>query len=130
MSKRRITHHTLTWTHPISGKPRSVELVHTRNYLNAGSDHLEIRSIRPRSAPHPLSPTGYRSHVVPAAELKAAGGAVQFVTQWLAREARSKDFVAAVKQRLQGDLFTWVNRRPPWRPGSKSPRPRASRHPR
>ena len=61
MPKPRSTKHTVTWTHPITGKPRSLELTHTRDYLNAGNDQLEIRSVRPRNAPHPLSATGYFS---------------------------------------------------------------------
>ena len=76
MTKRKpnnVTTHTVTWTHPITGKPRSLELTHTRDYLLAGNDHLEIRSIKPRDAPHPLSATGYLSHFVDAEELKAKG---------------------------------------------------------
>ena len=68
-----------------------------------------------RSSPHPLSPTGYRSHFIAADELKAQGGAVRFVTAWLAREAMARSFVAAEQKRLQGDLFaagTATPRRP------------------
>jgi hypothetical protein len=113
VTKRKISKHTVTWTHPITGKPRNLELTHTRDYLHAGNDHLEIRSIRPRDAPHPLSATGYLSHFVDAGELKAKGGAVRFVTDWLAAEAKSRAFVAAEQKRLQGDLFSWAGRRNP-----------------
>jgi hypothetical protein len=50
VTRRKATTHTVTWTHPITGKPRRLELTHTRDYLHAGSDHLEIRSIKPRDA--------------------------------------------------------------------------------
>jgi hypothetical protein len=105
MSKRKTTRHTLTWIHPITGKPRSLELTHTRDYLQPGNDHLEMRSTHPRNTPHPLSATGYSSHFIDADELKAKGGAVRFATHWLASEARSKTFIAAEQRRLQGDLF-------------------------
>ena len=111
----------------MTGKPRSIELIRTRDYLQQGSDHLEFRSIKPRNAPHPLSPTGYLSHFVLAAELKAAGGAVRFAQDWLAREAKSKDFVAAEQRRLQGDLFTWADRRPSRPAPSKAGRTRPAR---
>ncbi len=112
----KTTRRAVTWTHPISGKPRHLELTHTRDYLHAGNDHLEIRSIKPRDAPHPLSATGYLSHFIDAAELKARGGAVRFVTDWLATEARSRAFITAEQKRLQGDLFSWAERRNPSRP--------------
>jgi hypothetical protein len=121
VTKRKISKHTVTWTHPITGKPRSLELTHTRDYLHAGNDHLEIRSIRPRDAPHPLSSTGYLSHFINAGELKAKGGAVRFVSDWLASEAKSRAFIAAEQKRLQGDLFSWAERRHP--SPRKPPRP-------
>jgi hypothetical protein len=111
--RRKISKHTVTWTHPITGKPRSLELTHTRGYLHAGNDHLEIRSIKPRDAPHPLSATGYLSHFIHAGELKAKGGAVRFVTDWLSSAARSRAFIAAEQKRLQSDLFSWAERRHP-----------------
>jgi hypothetical protein len=64
----KVIIHTVTWTHPITGKPRSLELTDTRDCLHAGNDHLEIRSIKPRDAPHPLSATGYLSHFIDADE--------------------------------------------------------------
>ncbi len=106
--KQKITTHSVSWTHPITREPRRLELTHTRDYLHEGSDHLEIRSIKPGRAPHPLSETGYHSHFMDAAELKAAGGAVKFVTGWLDREARSKVFIQAEQKRLQGSLFDWA----------------------
>jgi hypothetical protein len=109
----KVIIHTVTWTHPITGKPRSLELTDTRDCLHAGNDHLEIRSIKPRDAPHPLSATGYLSHFIDADELKAQGGAVRFVTEWLATEARSRAFIAAERKRLQGDLFSWAERHHP-----------------
>jgi len=80
-----------SWTHPITGKPRTGELVHTHDYLQPGNDHLEIRSVKPRDAPHPLSATGYLSHCIDSDALKDSGGAVHFVTAWLARETNSQE---------------------------------------
>ena len=120
--KRKITTHGVPWTHPITGKPRRLELTHTRDYLHEGSDHLEIRSIKPGRAPHPLSESSYRSHFMEAAELKAAGGAVRFVTDWLEREARSKAFVQAEQKRLQGSLFDWAESQSAATPKAKAPK--------
>jgi hypothetical protein len=130
MSKRKISKHIVHWTHPITGQPRSLELTHTRDYLHPYNDHLEIRSIKPRDAPHPLSQTGYFSHFIDADDLKVAGGAVRFVTDWLAREARSRPFISAEQKRLQGDLFTWADQVPSRPRPSKRPGRRPSRHPR
>jgi hypothetical protein len=124
----KTTRHTVTWTHPITCKPRRLELTHTRNYIHAGNDHLEIRSIKPRDAPHPLSATGYLSHFVDADKLKARGGAVRFVTDWLATEARSRAFVAAEQKRLQRDLFAWADRPGPTRAKQPRPGPRPRRY--
>jgi hypothetical protein len=127
VTRRKITKHTVTWTHPISGKPRSLELTHTRDYIHRGNDHLEIRSIKPRDAPHPLSATGYYSHFIDADELKGKGGAVRFITDWLATEAKSRAFIAAEQKRLQGDLFAWADRRAPLPPEPNIRRRRGSR---
>lgn len=127
MTKSRISKHTVTWTHPITNKRRSLELTHTRDYLQPGNDHLEIRSIKPRNAPHPLSANGYLSHFIDADELVAKGGAVRFVTDWLAREAKAKAFIAAEQKRLQGDLFASADQTPR-RPGPIEPPPRSGRH--
>jgi hypothetical protein len=69
------------------------------------------------------------SHFVDADELKAKGGAVRFVTDWLATEAKSRAFVTAEQKRLQGDLFRWADRRTPSRPKptGRRPPPRAPR---
>jgi hypothetical protein len=60
-----------------------------------------------------LSLSGYFSHFIGAGELKAKGGAVRFVTDWLAAEVKSRAFIAAEQKRLQGDLFSWAERRHP-----------------
>jgi hypothetical protein len=129
MPKLSRTKHTVTWTHPITGRAKSLELTHTRDYVNRGNDHLEIRSMKPRDAPHPLSATGYLSHFIDADELKAKGGAVRFVTNWLAMEAKARAFISAEQKRLQGDLFGWADSHIPSRPkppGRRLP-PRAPR---
>ena len=99
--------------------------------IHHGNDHLEIRSTKPRDAPHPLSATGYLSHFIDTDELKAKGGAVRFVTDWLVAEAKSRAFVTAEQKRLQGDLFTWADRRTPThrRPARRVPRNRRSMKP-
>jgi hypothetical protein len=69
-----------------------------------------------------LSPTGYFSHFIDADALRAQGGAVSFVTGWLAREAKSKVFVASEQRRLQGDLFATAE------PTPSRPLPAPGRH--
>lgn len=56
----------------------------------------------------------------PIDDLVEKGGALRFVTDWLAREARTKAFVRAEQKRLQGDLFADAVRSP-HRPGTEKP---------
>lgn len=108
MPPRKPVTHDLEWTHPLTGQRAKLRITVTANYLERGSTHLEIRSLRPRHAPHPLSPTGYRSHFIDAAELRAAGGPVSFVRDWIKREATSPQFLREDLQRRQGNLFEWA----------------------
>ena len=85
----------------------------------------------------PITETGYRSHFLPALELINAGGPVTFVTAWLDREAKSKDWQKRQTVRQQGDLFQWadanaeVGKRKPStkvkRPAAKPAKVRANR---
>ena len=61
--------------------------------------------VRPKRAPIPITETGYRSHFIDTLDLINAGGAVTFVTAWLDREAKSKDWQNREFKLRQGDLF-------------------------
>jgi hypothetical protein len=63
----------------------------------------------PKKAALPITETGYRSQFLPALELINAGGPVTFVTAWLDREAKSKDWQKRETVRQQGDLFQWAD---------------------
>jgi hypothetical protein len=108
MPPRKPVIHHLEWTHPLTGRRARLRITVTANYLQQGSTHLEIRSLRPRNTPHPLSPTGYRSHFIDAAELRATGGPVRFVRAWIEREATSPQFLREDLARRQGNLFEWA----------------------
>jgi hypothetical protein len=77
---------------------------HTPKYFG-DSDHVEIEVVSPKGAPLPITTTGYRSHFLGADELADAGGPAAFVTAWLDREARSKDWSRTEFAWRQGDLF-------------------------
>lgn len=83
----------------------SLNVTATPNYLHDGWTHLELRVLAPKSAPLPLTQTGYLSHFIDADELVAAGGAVAFFGAWLEREAKSKRWQATEFRWRQGDLF-------------------------
>ena len=55
---------------------RGVEMsvTHSPNYISAGWTHLELRVIRPKSKPVPITTTGYLSHFLDEDDLEAAGG--------------------------------------------------------
>jgi hypothetical protein len=86
--KPRQHTHRLTWRHA------QLEVRHTPDYLGEGSHHIEVIVKAPKGAPIPITHTGYRSQFVEREELKAAGGAVAYVRDWLDREARQKAWEA------------------------------------
>lgn len=78
---------------------------HTRDYIFAGSDHVEVMVLSPKGALLPISATGYLSHFIDADELRSAGGAVRFVVDWLDREANTARFRKADFKSRQLNLF-------------------------
>jgi hypothetical protein len=98
----------MTWQHPATGHAARLRVDHTRNYLVAGTDHIEIHVIAPKKAVIPLTDTGYRSHFIDRAQLREAGGVRRFVEQWLAAESRSKEWQKKDLARQQGNLFQWA----------------------
>jgi hypothetical protein len=98
----------IDWLDPVTGKTVRVRVSHSRDYLGQSQDHIEVESIVPKKAPLPITETGYRSHFVPPLELVNEGGPVTFVTAWLDREAKSKDWQKRQAVRQQGDLFQWA----------------------
>lgn len=99
----------MIWQHPATGHAVHLRVEHTRNYLVAGTDHLEIHVTSPKKAIIPLTDTGYRSHFIDGDQLKDAGGVRRFVEQWLAAESRSKEWQKKDLERQQGDLFQWAD---------------------
>ena len=61
--------------------------------------------VRPKRAAIPITETGYRSHFIDTLELINQGGVVTFVTAWLDREAKSKDWQNRELASRQLDLF-------------------------
>lgn len=102
--KRRSPSHRLDW------RGVTCRVRHTRDYLNPGTDHIEIEVVSPKGAPLPVTTTGYRSHFIAADDLAAAGGAVAFVTRWLDREATTKAWIKTDLAWRQGDLFAGKRR--------------------
>jgi hypothetical protein len=125
------TLYAIHWTHPLTGKRAKLNIRHTRDYLVAGTDHIEVISAAHKQ-PNPISDTGYRSHFMDPLELINAGGPVSFVEAWLQRELHSKVWLKEETKRAQGDLFQWAaaqeevikrKRRPPG-PSPTMPKPR------
>lgn len=98
----------IDWCDPETGETVRIAISHARDYLSQGTDQLEIQSLAPRSAPLPITDTGYLSHFLDPLALVNAGGPVTFVTAWLRQEAQSKSWKAKARQRTQGDLFDWA----------------------
>jgi hypothetical protein len=104
----RKTTYQVDWRDPASGNTVTIRIIHSRDYLSSGNDHVEIESLRPRKAPLPITETGYRSHFMPPLDLMNAGGPVTFVTAWLDQEAKGKAWSKAASSKAQGDLFAWA----------------------
>lgn len=68
----------------------TVSVRHQRDYISKGWDHIELRVVAPKGAILPITATGYLSHFLTPAELKAAGGPVAFFKAWIEQEAKSK----------------------------------------
>ena len=100
---------TLDWAHPVTGETVAITIRHTRDYLVAGSDHIEIESGKPKRAALPITETGYLSHFIDRQELRLAGGPLQFVKSWLQCEERSKEWVKRDHAARQADLFQWAD---------------------
>ena len=98
----------IDWRDPATGNSARIRITHSRDYLGQGQDHVEVESIVPKKAPLPITETGYRSRFVSPLELVNNGGPVVFVTAWLDREAKGKDWQKRQIVRSQGDLFQWA----------------------
>lgn len=98
----------INWRDPVSSSVIKLSITQSRDYLGQGQDHIEVQAVKPAKAPLPISETGYRSHFMTTLELINAGGPVAFVTGWLDREAKDKDWTRRQTARQQGDLFAWA----------------------
>jgi hypothetical protein len=98
----------IDWRDPETTKTVRIRVTHSRDYLGQGQDHIEVESLAPATAALPITETGYRSHFMSPLELINEGGPITFVTAWLDREAKGKDWQKKVARRQQGDLFQWA----------------------
>jgi len=103
------TRYEIEWRDLVTGSTTRIRITHARDYLIAGQDHVEVEALAPKKAALPITETGYRSQFLSALELINAGGPVTFVTAWLDREAKSKDWQKRQTVRKQGDLFQWAD---------------------
>jgi hypothetical protein len=68
--------------------------------------HLEIRSVEPRSAPLPITQTGYLSHFMQPGTIEAHGGDVAAqVTAWLDEAAATPEWQEHAQATRQLQLF-------------------------
>ncbi|MEZ5857134.1 MAG: hypothetical protein R3D67_21225 [Hyphomicrobiaceae bacterium] len=96
---RKPTDHRFQW------RDIKLRVRHTPDYINKGWSMLEVFVVAPKGAPLPVTATGYRSHFLDEAELKAAGGPITFMRAWLDKMAKSKAWQKAEFTWRQGDLF-------------------------
>lgn len=107
MTRRKSTL-DLDWINPANGASIRIRVSRTPDYLSAGTDHVEIESIKPRKAPLPITETGYRSHFLNPAEITREGGLQAFVMAWLNRAADGKHWRKRTLADAQDDLFSWA----------------------
>lgn len=109
IAKRSSTRYAIEWTNPISNEVVQIRVTHTRGYLGAGQDHVEVQVQKPRGAGLPITETGYRSHFITATDLINAGGPVTFVQAWIDREAKSRNWQRRETAKAQANLFEWAD---------------------
>lgn len=102
------TRYEIDWRDPVTTSVVRIRITHSRDYLGQGQDHVEVESIAPKKASLPITDTGYRSQFLSPLELINAGGPVTYVTTWLDRDAKSKEWQKRQAIRAQGDLFQWA----------------------
>lgn len=87
---------------------RGIEMsaTHQQNYISTGWSHIELRVLKPKGIPVPITSSGYLSHFLDEADLKAAGGPAGLFREWLDREANAKPYLKALASWRQLDLFS------------------------
>lgn len=123
-NKRRFA---IDWCDPVGGSTIRIRVTHSRDYLASGSDHIEVEAVQPKKAALPITETGYRSQFLSALELINEGGPVTFVTSWLDREAKGRDWQKRQTARSQGDLFQWAETQGEVAKRQRSPKPKVPR---
>lgn len=103
------TRYEIDWHDPVAGSNARIRITHSRDYLIAGQDHIEVEALTPKKVALPITETGYRSQFLSALDLINAGGPLTFVTAWLDGEAKKKDWQKRQIVRQQGDLFQWAD---------------------
>jgi hypothetical protein len=97
--KKRSSRTTLTW----DGITMTIRY---RPEYFPGYDHLEIQVTGPeRTAPLPITETGYRSHFLRPGEIDAAGGPAAYVRRWLDEAARQPGWRTVRARWRQLSLF-------------------------
>ncbi len=94
----RKTSHEFKWHNAITGETLRLRVTHARDYLTAGTDHIEIESIAPKRAPLPITASGYRSHFLRADELAQLGGLEDFFAGWLESAAATTAWQRMARQ--------------------------------
>ena len=69
--------------------------------------HLEIETNNPERTPLPITETGYLSHFheIGSIERDYDGDVVKAATEWLDKEAKSKQWQDYIEKSRQGELF-------------------------
>lgn len=78
---------------------------HQQDYSSKGWDHIELRVVAPKGAILPITVTGYLSHFLTPADLKASGGPKAYFIECLERQSKSKKWKIEEFKSRQGDLF-------------------------
>jgi hypothetical protein len=83
------------YTYRIDWNSIEVEIAHEpcwmdlQEFYGSPLAHIEVRSVKPKSAKLPVTETGYRSHFVPNAAIIEAGGPIEYACAWLDAAAQS-----------------------------------------
>lgn len=76
-----------------------------KKYQGVDLSHVDVRSIKPRNVPIPITETGYRSMWIRTPQLAKHGGVIEYVTSYIEEEAKSKKWKDLQEKARQFELF-------------------------
>ena len=82
-----------------------IEVTQEINWCNRQFDHIEIRSVAPKSQPLPITETGYLSRFTPTGIYSNIDEATEAVKDWLHEKSQTSEWRSYIDRQRQSTLF-------------------------